>query len=84
MARISTTDTVINKGVEEQLGEKAEQSELNFPQTISCEMCRFLIEARNKATSKQATAEYSVAFVDHHIKYHLPRYSAASEASGSP
>lgn len=65
MARDKTIDTVVDNGVEEQSGEKAERSEHNL-----CEMCRFLYVGYRSAHSKQAKAEYGEGFLNHFTRFH--------------
>lgn len=65
MAKNTTMDTVEEKGVEEQSGMKAEQSEHH-----QCEMCQFLYVGYKGAHSKQAKAEYGEGFLNHYVRFH--------------
>jgi len=83
MAKSTTSDTVDDNGVEEQVGEQEEQSDLisasgmcgdkcNHKKGIKhhCSMCTFLFEGYGKAHSKQAKAEYGEGFLVHFTKFH--------------
>lgn len=65
MAKQAATDTVVDNGVEDQVGMKDERSEHN-----RCEMCQFLFEGYKKAHSRQAKAEYGEGFLEHYIRHH--------------
>lgn len=66
MARKATTDTVDDKRVGGQPGEKAERSDYYR----QCEICQFLYVGYRKAHSKQAKAEYGEGFLEHFTTMH--------------